>query len=414
LTLAEVRADERVSAILVSLALAVNNAGSYALSLIAARILAPSAFGELSSLLAVLVIGVVPAMGLQTVVALRVARKAQSPGPLMALGLTTTAVVAGAGLVLTPVLVLVLHLDSSTPALLLAATLGPLTLLGLFHGLLQGSKRFATLAGLISLEGAGKVGGTVVGLLLTGSATGALTGTAIGSFVVVVTSWVICGKPRPARGERAGEVLHAAQAMLALVLLVNLDLVLARHTLPAAEAGEYALGAIVTKIAYWLPQAVGVLVLPRLAHGSRRVLPVALAVCAALDAVVVLVCLVLGPRLLVIIGGAGYAGSTMAVWPFALTGSMLALVQILLFARLADGDRRVTVLMWAAVVVEIVLVTAWLHTSVAQVVTVSMGCVGALALSGAVVEIRSRVNQSTEVATTAEAASSKAAWVARP
>ncbi|MFD8494812.1 polysaccharide biosynthesis protein [Amycolatopsis sp. NPDC059657] len=388
MTVAEARTDERVSAILVSLALACNNAGSYALSLVAARILVPSAFGELSSLLAVLVIGVVPAMGLQTVTALRVARKSDTS--LMALGLTTAAIVAGLGLVLVPVLVLVLHLGSFVPALLLAATLGPLTLLGLFHGLLQGSRRFSVLAGLIALEGVGKVGGSLAGLLIAGNATGALAGTALGSLMVVTVSWVVCGKPRPVRGARVGEVLHTAQAMLALVLLVNLDLVLARHTLPAAVAGEYALGSIVTKIAYWLPQAVGVLVLPRFAHGGsrRRVLPIALLVCAGLDSVVLAVSLVLGPGLLTIIGGAGYAGSTMAVWPFALTGSMLALVQILLYARLADGDRRVTVLMWAAVVVEVVVVTAWLHGSAAQVVGVSACCVGGLALAGAYVEIR--------------------------
>ena len=63
-------------------------------------------------------------------------------------------------------------------------------------------------------------------------------------------------------------MLHASQAMLALVLLVNLDLVLARHQL-AAQAGGYAVGAVVTKIAYWLPQAVGVLVLPRMADAGR-------------------------------------------------------------------------------------------------------------------------------------------------
>jgi O-antigen/teichoic acid export membrane protein len=180
--------------------------------------------------------------------------------------------------------------------------------------------------------------------------------------------------------------------MLALVLLVNLDLVLARHTLPAAEAGEYALGAIVTKIAYWLPQAVGVLVLPRFASGSgrRRVLPVALGVCAALDAVVLLVTLVFGAHLLPLIGGAKYAGSTMPLWPFALAGSMLALVQILLYARLADGDRRVTVLMWAAVAVEAVLIPAWLHASAIQVVTVAACCAGGLAVAGALVELRAR------------------------
>ncbi len=389
----QARTDKRVAAILVSLALAANNAGAYALSIIAARLLAPSAFGELSSLLAVLVIGVVPAMGLQTVVALRVARKPQDTGTLLALGLTTSAIVAAIGLILAPVLVFVLHLDSVVPALLLAVTLGPLTLLGLFHGLLQGSGRFARLAGLMALEGAGKVGGSLIGLVIGGDATGALAGTAIGSYVVIFCGWLLCGRQRPRKaGWHAGDVLHAAQAMLALVLLVNLDLVLARHTLPASEAGEYALGAIVTKIAYWLPQAVGVLVLPRFANGDdrRRILPAALAVCAALDALVLLVALVAGPRLLAFIGGPGYAASTMPVWPFALAGSMLALVQILLFSRLAAGDRRVTVLMWATVLVETVLVTTWLHSSATQVVTVAACCAGALALSGAVLEWRSR------------------------
>jgi hypothetical protein len=296
-------------------------------------------------------------------------------------------------LTLSPLLVLLLHLGSLAPALLVTASLGPLTLLGLFHGLLQGSHRFATLAGLIALEGVGKVGGSLAGLLISGSTTGALAGTAIGSLAVVTASWQICGRPRPRWSDRHGrDVLHTAQAMLALVLLVNLDLVLARHTLAPNEAGEYALGAIVTKIAYWLPQAVGVLVLPRFAVLSvrRRALPVALAVCASLDAVVVLVTLVVGSRLLPLIGGVRYAGSTMPLWPFALAGSMLALVQILLYARLADGDRRVTVLMWAAVAVEAVLIPAWLHGSAVQVVTVAACCAGGLAVAGALVEIRSR------------------------
>ncbi|WP_410588092.1 polysaccharide biosynthesis protein [Amycolatopsis sp. lyj-23] len=388
------RTGNRVAAILVSLALAGNNAASYGLSLAAARLLAPGAFGELSSLLAVLVIGVVPAMGLQTVVALRVARSpSPAQGSLFALGLMTSAVVATAALTLSPLLVLLLHLGSLAPALLVTAALGPLTLLGVFHGLLQGSHRFAVLAGLIALEGVGKVGGSVVGLVVSGTPTGALAGAAIGSLVVVVAGWRICGRPRPRWADRhGGEVLHTTQAMLALVLLVNLDLVLARHTLPSSEAGEYALGAIVTKIAYWLPQAVGVLVLPRLAVSDRRrrVLPVALAVCASLDALVLLVSLVLGPSLPALIGGSRYAGAAMPVWPFALAGSLLALVQILLYARLADGDRRVTLLMWSAVAVEAALITTWLHSSPMEVVTAAACTAGALAAAGAVLEFRPR------------------------
>jgi len=393
----------RVAAILVSLALAGNNAASYLLSLVAARVLVPGAFGELSSLLAVLVVGVVPAMGLQTLVALRVARaKAASPGQLMALGLTTSTIVTAAGLLAAPLLVLLLHLDSVAPALWLAATLAPLTLLGVFHGMLQGAGRFAVLSGLLALEGVAKVGGSLLGLLLARDATGALAGSALGAFVVVIAGWLICGKPLPRRtGSRSTrEVVHTTQAMLALVLLVNLDLVLARHTLPPPDAGEYALGAIITKIAYWLPQAVGVLVLPRFADPAdrRRVLPFALAICAALDALVLGVALIFGPALLPFIGGQAYAGTTMPIWPFALTGSLLALVQILLFSRLAANDRRVTALMWAAVVVETVLVTTWLHASATQVVTVTAATAGVLALTGALLELHTRRRAPSEVA----------------
>lgn len=385
----------RVAAILVTVALAGNNAASYLLSLVAARVLVPGAFGELSSLLAVLVVGIVPAMGLQTLVALRVARgKDAASGPLMALGLTTTAIVTTLGLLAVPLLVLLLHLGSVAPALWLAATLAPLTLLGVFHGMLQGAGRFAVLSGLLALEGVAKVGGSLLGLLMARDATGALAGSALGAFVVVIAGWLVCGRPLPRRdGPRSTrEVVHTTQAMLALVLLVNLDLVLARHTLPATEAGEYAVGAIITKIAYWLPQAVGVLVLPRFADPAdrRRVLPYALAVCAALDALVIAVALIFGPALLPFIGGQAYAETDMPIWPFALTGSLLALVQILLFSRLADNDRRVTALMWAAVVVEAVLVTTWLHASATQVVTVTACTVGALALAGALLELHTR------------------------
>lgn len=380
----------RLEAVLVSVALAGNNAASYVLNVVAARLLVPALFGELSSLLALLVIGVVPAMGLQTAVALRVAAGDEDRRSLVGLGLATSACVTAAGLVAVPLLVPLLHLGSPWPVLWLALSLGPLTLLGLFHGLLQGTRRFGLLAGLVALEGLGKVGGTMTGLLAGHASAVALAGTALGSLVVAFVGWVVCKRPRPSRFARvaAGDVVHATQAMLALVLLVNLDLVLARHTLPARDAGEYAVGAVITKIAYWLPQAVGVLVLPRLVHadGRRRAVPVALGVCAAIDGVFVLGAAVFGGHVIGLVGGADYAGSTMPVWPFALAGSMLSLVQILLYARIASADRRSSALVWLAVLAEVVLVVGWLHGSTTQVVTGALVTVTGLAIGGGVVE----------------------------
>ncbi len=382
-----------MAAFFVSAGVAGNQLASYLLNVLAARLLVPAAFGELGSLLAVLVVGAVPAMGVQTVTALRVARR-DSAGELVALGLVTAAGVTAVGLAAVPVLVVFLHLGSAVPAILLALALAGITFVGLCYGLLQGQHRFTAMAALLTADAVARIGGTLAGLAITRTATGALAGTVIGATVVAVGGWFLCGRPRPRRHGKAhvSDVLHAVSAMLALVLLVNLDLVLARHHLPAHEAGEYAVGAIVAKIAYWLPQAVAILVLPRLANerGRRRVVPVALAVCGAMDLVVVAGAVLLGPTVVAVVGGAEYADSPIPVWPFALVGSMLSLVQILLFSRIASNDRWSTLLIWGAVAVEIVLVTTWLDGALTQVVTAAVVATGTLVCAGALVELRSR------------------------
>jgi O-antigen/teichoic acid export membrane protein len=390
-----------MAALLVSIGVAGNQAASYLLNVAAARLLVPATFGELGSLLAVLVVGAVPAMGLQTVAALRVARirergplSTRDTGQLYSLGMATSGTVTAVALAGAPLLMMLLHLDSVWPVLLVPVSLMSITMIGLSYGVLQGSQRFAVLAGMLAFEAVGRIGGTVVGLVVFRSATGALAGTAIGAAIVATAGWIACGRPRPARHHKGhvGEVLHAVQAMFGLVLLVNLDLVLARHHLPAHEAGEYAVGAIVTKIAYWLPQAVAILVLPKLAseEGRRRMVPRALAICAALDAVVVLGAASMAPTIVAVIGGADYADAHLPIWPFAFVGSMLSLVQILLFSRIASADRKSTVLLWLAVAVEIVLVTFWLHDELTQVVTAAAIATSLLVLAGAGIEIRSR------------------------
>ncbi len=414
---------DRFDGVLITAALLGANAASYVFTIVAARLLAPSTFGELSALLALLVVGIVPAMSLQAAGALRIARAApgnrSESAELVGLGLAVSAVSLLCALVVSPALVALLHLDGYWPALWLALALTPLTVLGLFHGLLQGARRFGALALLVGMEALGKVGGGLAGLLLGRDSTSALAGTVIGSAVVAVAGWLLCGRPRPSRPRRhaGGEVLHAAQAMLALVLLVNLDLVLARHHLPARDAGAYAIGSVVTKVAYWLPQAVGVIVLPKLVHSAARhaALLAALATCAALNALVVLGAALFGPTAMGMIGGRAYAGNSLPLWQFALVGAFLSLVQLLLFARIASADRRSTVAVWVVVAVEIALISLWLNDSPTQVVAAASVATGLLVVVGAVVEFRAqRSNGSKQDATTAATATSSAPWTTGP
>jgi O-antigen/teichoic acid export membrane protein len=389
-------ARTRVDTVMVALAFAGNNGASYLLTMLAARLLAPAVFGEFGSLLAILVIGAVPAMGLQTVAALRVARAPDGErGSLVTLGLMTALTVMVAALVLSPALVALLHLDGPWAVLLLAVSLAPITLTGLCYGILQGSARFPLLARVIAVEALSRIGGTLLGLAIFRTPTGAFAGTAVGSTLVALVGWWVCGRPMPGpRGRgHVSEVLHAVQALLALVLLVNLDLVLARHSLPAQQAGEYAVGSAVTKGAYWLPYAVAIVALPKLADDTarRRVVPMAMAVCAAIDAVLVLICAVFGRTVVSLVGGSAYATSGLPVWPFALVGSLLSLAQILMYSRIAGADRLSTLLTWLAVGLEILVVLGWWHGSPVQVVAGAVTATGVLVGLGALIEFRSRV-----------------------
>jgi O-antigen/teichoic acid export membrane protein len=390
-----------LSAAVVSIALFAANASSYLFTVVAARLLVPGAFGELSALMAILVVGAVPAMGLQTGVTLAVAaevaaddRRRDAAARPFGLGLTFAAGITALGLAATPAVVALVRTGAGASVALTIA-LAPMTVLGALRGILQGDRRFGAMAVLVGLEAVGRTGGALAGLAVRGTPTAAMTGLAIGTVVVAVTGWMVCDRPRPARPSRASARLvgYAVPGMLGLFLLLNLDVVLARHVLPADLSGLYAVGAIVAKIAYWLPQAVGVIALPHLvnAAGRRRVVAVALLVTACLDAPVVLVVAGFGNTVLRTIGGPGYhcdCGPLAPVWLFALTGSLLALTQLLLFARIASADYRAIVVVWAAVGIEIGLVTWRLHSSVGQVAAAAATSAGLLVAVGLVVEWR--------------------------
>ena len=138
--------------------------------------------------------------------------------------------------------------------------------------------------------------------------------------------------------------LRASGALLGFVLLLNLDLLLARHHLTAAHAGEYAVGAIFAKVAFWLPQGVGVVLLPRLADEAhrRRLLPGRPGAGRRRRRA----CSPLGtrrarapPRCRWSAARRTATRSGAATWLFACLGTLLALAQLLLYSGIAASDR---------------------------------------------------------------------------
>ena len=384
-----VRRQAAVPAALVSLALLGVNGLAYVFTVVAARLLAPEAYGELAALLGVMFIGVVPMTGLQTAAALTLGSRPDEPrlvtARLHAAMLAGAVAVGVLGLLAVGPLVSLLHLQGPSTVLWLVAVLVPHTMIGGYDGLLQGSGRYGRLAVVTGLFGVAKTGGGITGLLIGGTPEAALMGMALGCTASAVLGWVVTGRPGVARGARPHVVAaaRAAGALLGLVLLVNLDVLLARHYLSAELAGEYAVASIFAKVAFWLPQGVSVVLLPRLASagGRRRLLPAAVVLVAGTGLVLTAATAVLGARALPLVGGAEYGAALGGwTWVFALLGTLLALAQLLLYSGIAAADRVAAVAVWGAVVLEAVTVEVFVAVDRLSVLSVAGAALAASVL----------------------------------
>ena len=411
--------------LMIAPAMAVGNGLNYAFNLVMLRMLEPAAYGALGALLAVILIGTVPGLALQVVVARHTALRAGDRQAVTELWSRTLAAVSwvslGLGLaaaVAAPVLAAFLHLGSIVPALWLAANLLPLPIVSALQGMLLGAQRFGALAASMLLNAAARLA-VGVGLVAAGyGVDGALAASVAGSVLAMLPPLALLRpalagrlrRPRP-RGWRTApigaeppggllspgtaalgrEVGAAALAFLGLLLLTNVDLLLARHYLAAEASGLYAAGAVVAKIAFWAPQFVATIVFPRLATDTaarRRLLARAAAVVAAPGAAL-LVAVVAAPEVAVVLPfGAAYRDVEPDLPLFAALGTALALVQLLLFSGIAAGDRKVHWLLGAAVAGEVAVIALGPHHSVAGIAGAALAVVVALLATSWVLDRR--------------------------
>jgi O-antigen/teichoic acid export membrane protein len=355
----------------------VANVLSYGLSLAGARLLAPEQYGVFVALLAVTLVASVPALALQAVVAVRVVRAATGPARIRAeaeavgLGLAAAGTMLVVGVLAAPVLDRFLQLGGPEAALWVALGVAATTALAALQGIAQGRQDFHRLAAILVVYAASRVAGGVAGLLVHDDVAGALGGVAAGVLASTAVAWLLVGRPRPARGRwRVGELLVAGQALAGLYLLPHLDPVLARHYLPAAEAGLYGAGAVLAKAAFFLPQAVVLVLLPQLAASPRpgRALWTGLAVLAGLGVLMTGVTRLAGGLAVTVVGGAAYRELAGTAWMFVAVGSALGIVQLLLYAQLAADRAHATIAVWVVVAAEAVLVATVAHHSLTQVV----------------------------------------------
>ena len=355
----------------IAVAIGVMNLATYAFTALAARLLGPEEYGQLAALMGLLLVVNVVSLGLQATAARRLAAH---PSAVKAIETSVRRATLRAALglgallvVLAPLVERLLRLDSLLSALLLAATAVPLTIMGGQAGLLQGERRWTPLALLYVGAGGGRLALGLVGIAVSSSTAGAMAGVAAGAVVPVLAgAWGLRRRPGADDGPHPAsdadvegaspravlvEIAQSSHALLAFFVLSNVDVLIARAVLPDREAGLYAAGLIMTKAVLFLPQFVVVLVFPSLADESsrRRLFLPSLGAVLAIGLTTVAGVAVLRGLALVFVGGDEYASVRDELWLFALLGTVLAMLQLIVYQVLAQRSHRRVGLIWLAV-----------------------------------------------------------------
>lgn len=372
----------------VAVATALANVLAYGLSVVLSRQLGPEGFGVVAPLLAVLLLATVPGQALQAGAARRGAGLG-GPDPAAArLLVRSTGLGAGVALAVllaSPALRALLELSGWSALLWTAAALLPHTVCFACLGVLQGAERFGRLSvALVAVQATRLVGGAA-GVVVGGTASAAMAGTAIG-LVAAAAVCVVLAAPGPLRrsprvnGLLAG-LARDTRSVLAVLMLTNLDVLLARNRLSAADAGLYAAGALVAKMAFFAPSFVVVVLYPALARPADRARALrkgALALSVA-GALAVVGAGVAAPLLPVVLGSA-YAPLQGSAWLFAAAGSALAAVFLLVQAGIAVHDHRLAAAAWAVAVAETAVVLVAVDSLRSLVVVVLLGALLLVAL----------------------------------
>lgn len=352
----------------IAVAIMVMNIATYSFQMVAARILGPAQYGGVASLMALLLVVAVAQLGLQATAARRISA---TPGHVtqieqVILRVTYRAAMA-LGLILllaAPLVWTILRLDSVVPALLVAAAAIPMTVVGGQTGILQGERRWLALGAMYVMMGLPRLvlGGAFMAIRPTEGA--AMAAVAISMCLPMALGWFLLRHPRE-EGEysaqnEVGPTLREAvvnsTALLAFFVLSNADIVIARNTLDSHDAGLYAGGLILTKAVLFLPQFVVVVAFPSMStvEERKRALLRSLTLVAVVGTVAVLAAWMLSDVAMIFIGGEDYADVQSRLWMFAILGTLLSMLQLLVYSVLARQGTRSAYLVWAAVVAVVV------------------------------------------------------------
>lgn len=348
----------------IAVAMAVMNVTTYGYQMVAARLLGPVSYSGFAALMNLLLVVTVLALALQANAARRIASE---PGDVHAVEDAVTKVgrqaalgLAALSLLSAPLINSTLRLNSLPTAMLVGFSALPLTLLGAQLGVLQGERRWRTLALVYLASGVPRLFIGTLFLAIQPNTFWAILGVMVGAWAPVVVGAVALRRPRDREhpetenshtvGELWRETLQNTMVLLGYFALSNADALVVRSSMEHHEAGLYAAGLIMTKAVLFMPQFIVVIAFPSLGSSERPLATLfkALSAVLGIGIFMAVAAKVLSGIALIFCGGPKYGAIEDSLWKFAILGALLALLQLLVYGLIARRSRFSIYLLWVA------------------------------------------------------------------
>jgi O-antigen/teichoic acid export membrane protein len=272
-----------------------------------------------------------------------------------------------------------LHLRSPWPVVWTGLAVAAFWHVAVPRGALQGTQRFSAMSANLALELIVRTGALAIFLWLGFSVSGAMAAILAGCVTAYALGVFALRDTLAQHGESVRLrtmfifSLTAAAGTLGILLLYNMDVVLAKHYLDNHNAGIYGGLNKIGTILYFGTLSVSQVIFPRVveavatnSHPGRLLLLSAGLLCS-LGAGALVVFAVASKLLVLLLYGAGFEDAVPYVFVVGLIGLGLSLDNLLLQFLMAVHDRIFVPILAAACAIEAILIVLF-HSNVGQVV----------------------------------------------
>jgi O-antigen/teichoic acid export membrane protein len=359
-------------------AMIVANVLALIFTVVFARVLGASGYGDLAVLLSSFIIMMVPGSALQIAAAREVSHDLAEDNPNAGAGVRrwlerlvlATAVVAVLAIPLRSLIAALINIEQDWAAAAIPVTAMLWAILSVLRGVLQGFQQYRTVAFSIVGEASTRIAFALILVAVGLDVTGAFLGSAFSLIAMAVVLLVPLRRllhgvnPQAAADLRLRELLAGAwvpvMGLTLLLALQELHVIIVKHEASDDAAGSYAVAAVAGKAIMWIAIGLGLYLLPeasrraKTGEDARPILLRTLGLIAAMAVPAILIYSVAGEPLLRIVFGEDLTEASDALPFLGLAMSLLACSYLSVQYLLAMGKASFLWVLGTAAIVEVV------------------------------------------------------------